>query len=158
MSPEAEALIRILRLERHPEGGAYREVYRSPFMVRTRLGPRPSATAIYFLLAAGEFSRWHRVAHSELWHFYEGGPLELAWVAAGGATIERHRLGSPGEGREALCRVPAGRWQTARSLGDFTLVGCTVSPGFEFDDFGLMAGTPAAAELRRRHPVEARFL
>lgn len=162
------SLIHELGLAPHPEGGTYREVYRSARRVETPRGPRSQATAICFLLGEGEFSRWHRVANPEWWHLHDGGPVELTWLTADGLGVEGRVLARPGalDGRERgestpspgsgpICVVPAGRWQSARSLGEWSLVGCTVSPGFEFDDFALMHDRPEAADLKRHHPALA---
>lgn len=128
----AEEIIAALGLARHPEGGWYAETFRD-----APGGGRGHSTAIYFLLKAGEVSRWHRVRDAaELWHFYAGAPLELR-VAEGGA-MSVLRLGTDlaaGEHPQGI--VPAGAWQSAKSLGDWTLVGCTVAPGFSFDAFEL---------------------
>jgi predicted cupin superfamily sugar epimerase len=133
--PEAEAVIAALGLRPHPEGGWFRETYRDP----APPGGRGASTAIYYLLAAGQRSHWHRVDAAEVWHWYAGAPLALA-VAAGGSAVERHRLGPDilaGERPQAV--VPAGAWQSARSSGAWTLVGCTVAPAFEFSGFELAA-------------------
>lgn len=142
-----QALITSLGLRAHPEGGYYREVYRSPASVKPSDGrePRPALTTIYFLLSQGQFSRWHRVQSDEVWHFYEGAPLDL-WLASPRIDrVEQHRLG-PAEGaQQPVLVVPAGWWQAARSSGAYTLTGCTVGPGFDFEDFALAADQPAAA-------------
>lgn len=128
----ADRLIQQLGLEPHPEGGWYRETWRHV----TPDEGRGAGTAIYFLLRAGERSAWHRVDADEIWHFYRGAPLELEIVDDGAPRVER--LGSDLEVGERPQRVvPAGAWQRARSLGAFTLVGCTVSPAFEFSGFEL---------------------
>ena len=132
---EADRLIELLDLKPHPEGGHFRETFRD-------CGPAPAdrdsnvgrnySTAIYFLLKAGEQSRWHRVDAAEVWHFYRGAPLELSigkQIRLLGANID--------EAQVPQIVVPAGEWQAARSLGDYTLVGCTVAPGFEFDRFEM---------------------
>ena len=129
----AEQVIDLLGLAPHPEGGHYRETYRAP----AGAGERGACTLIYFLLAAGEVSRWHRVDAVEIWHWYKGAPLELT-IAEPGKARATHRLGSLldlGERPQAV--VPASAWQSARSLGDWTLVGCTVAPAFEFAGFEL---------------------
>ncbi len=129
---EAETIARVLGLVPHPEGGAYAETWRAP-----TAGERSAGSAIYFLLRAGEVSRWHRIDAAEAWHFYAGAPLELR-IAAGGGQLAHHRLGIDlvaGERPQAV--VPAGAWQTARSLGAWTLAGCTVTPGFEYAGFEL---------------------
>lgn len=125
MSDEAARLIALLGLKPHPEGGHYREMFRDA-------GERAHSTAIYFLLRAGEASRWHRVDAAEIWHFYRGAPLELR---IGKGT---HVLGPNIEaGEHPQIVVPPHEWQSARSLGAYTLVGCTVAPGFEFSKFEL---------------------
>ncbi|MDC7786582.1 cupin domain-containing protein [Rhodoplanes sp. TEM] len=130
----AADVIDLLGLEPHPEGGHFRETFRDPVEV----GPgRAASTAIYFLLARGERSRWHRVDAAEVWHWYAGSPLRLE-IAADGESARTHRLGpdlAAGERPQAV--VPAGAWQAAESLGAWTLVGCTVAPGFLFDRFEL---------------------
>lgn len=130
----AEEVIALLGLLPHPEGGWYSETYRQ----QPADGGRSAGTAIYFLLKAGELSHWHRVTDAdEIWHWYAGGPLVLT-VSPNGHDASASRLGpnlAAGERPQLL--VPAGHWQTAESLGDWTLVGCTVSPGFLFDGFEL---------------------
>ena len=126
MTVEADRLIQLLDLKPHPEGGHFRETYRD-----SNEG-RAYSTAIYFLLKAGEVSRWHRVDAAEVWHFYRGAALELkigkdTYVL--GANID--------EAQVPQLVVPPNVWQAARSLGDYTLVGCTVAPGFEFSKFEM---------------------
>jgi predicted cupin superfamily sugar epimerase len=134
MHAEAEAVIRRLGLVRHPEGGWFRETFRD---ATRAAGTRAASTAIYYLLQAGEVSRWHRVDAAEVWHWYAGAPLRLT-LSADGIASETHILGADlAKGAEPQRVVPAGLWQTARSLGDWTLVGCTVAPGFEFAGFEL---------------------
>jgi hypothetical protein len=128
----AAEVIRLLDLEPHPEGGHYRETFRDA----RRIEGRSASTAIYFLLARGERSHWHRVDAVEAWHFYAGAPLALSIAGADGTAVIR--LGSDlaaGERPQAV--VPAGAWQAAESLGAWTLVGCTVAPGFQFTGFEL---------------------
>jgi predicted cupin superfamily sugar epimerase len=129
----AADVIALLELKPHPERGHYRETFRD---TRGNDG-RAASTAIYFLLADGEISHWHRVDAAEVWHWYAGAPLELSiTLPEGGVTYLRlgPRLDS-GERPQAV--VPAGQWQRAKSLGDWTLTGCTVAPGFVFDGFEL---------------------
>ena len=129
---EADRLIAALGLQAHPEGGWYRETFRAP----APEGQRPASTAILFLLKAGELSRWHRVDADELWHWHRGAPLELGVHDCAGRRIVR--LGPDIEaGETPQGVVPAGAWQMARSLGDYTLVGCTVAPAFDFAAFEL---------------------
>jgi uncharacterized protein len=126
-------IIRTLALEPHPEGGNYRETLRDAACC----GGRPASTAIYFLLAAGEVSHWHRIDSIEVWHWYAGAPLILS-VSSDSNEIQDLRLGSEllsGERPQAV--VPGGAWQSARTLGEWTLVGCTVAPGFRFESFEL---------------------
>jgi predicted cupin superfamily sugar epimerase len=129
----ADRIISLLGLTPHPEEGHYRETFRDPARVS---GTRAASTAIYFLLREGERSRWHRVDAVEVWHFYAGAPLVLRMAADGGRQAVR--LGTDlaaGERPQAV--VPARTWQSAESLGAWTLVGCTVAPGFEFAGFEL---------------------
>lgn len=135
MAPlDAEEIIALLGLAPHPEGGYYRETFRDP-----RLLPdgRAASTAIYFLLRSGEISRWHRVDAVEIWHWHAGAPLALE-IAAPDQPRRALVLGpNLAAGERPQHVVPAGAWQSARSLGAFTLVGCTVAPGFTFEGFEL---------------------
>jgi len=125
MNAEAARLIEMLDLKPHPEGGHYREMFRDT-------GQRAHSTAIYFLLCKGEVSRWHRIDAAEIWHFYRGAPLEIAMGK------EKHVLGNVIEnGERPQIVVPPHAWQSARPLGAYTLVGCTVAPGFEFSKFEM---------------------
>jgi predicted cupin superfamily sugar epimerase len=131
----AAELIRLLDLRPHPEGGHYRQTFRD---ARVLEGGRPASTAIYFLLARGECSHWHKVDAVEVWHYYAGSPLRLEVAATAHGPIECLTLGcdlARGERPQAI--VPAETWQAAQSLGDWTLVGCTVAPGFDFAGFEL---------------------
>lgn len=129
----ADRIIELLRLEPHPEGGYFRETFRDS---RTVDG-RACSTAIYFLLKAGQVSHWHRVDAVETWHWYAGAPLELL-VADGAGSNTTVTLGPAlTDGQRPQAIVPEGHWQSARSLGDWTLVGCTVAPGFTFEGFEL---------------------
>ncbi|MGH8354849.1 MAG: cupin domain-containing protein [Pseudomonas sp.] len=145
MDPRAAELIRELRLAAHPEGGYYRRCFESA--QRLPCG-RLSSTAILFLLPAGAVSRWHRVDADELWHFYEGAPLELL-IAESPETLRRECLGPVSRGSLPQRAVPAHAWQAARPLGAFTLVGCTVAPAFDFAGFRLFAED---AEAQRDWP------
>lgn len=131
---DAAAVIAALNLQPHPEGGHYAESFRDDAV---DADGRPRSTAIYFLLKAGERSHWHRVDAVETWHHYAGAPLRLS-IARVGELIDDSILGADllaGERPQAT--VPAGAWQAAESLGDWTLVGCTVAPGFRFEGFEL---------------------
>jgi uncharacterized protein len=128
----AEEIIQKLGLKPHPEGGHYRETFRDE-----RGQGRAASTAVYYLLKAGEVSRWHRVDAAEVWHWYAGAALELTLAPAGGKRSS-HILGNDlkaGQLPQAI--VPANVWQTAKSLGKWTLIGCTVAPGFVFERFEL---------------------
>ena len=152
MHPRVAELIANLRPRPHPEGGHYAEVFRSTSRVATddARGERASLTTIYFLLSAGTQSRWHQVDSDEVWHFYEGDPLELLELDASATTMTRHRLGRIGDDDASPVRtIPAGAWQAARPLGAYTLDGCTVGPGFEFADFRMLADEPALADAVR---------
>jgi predicted cupin superfamily sugar epimerase len=130
----ADEIIRILSLKPHPEGGHFVETFRDA----AGGGGRAASTAIYFLLARGERSHWHRVDAAEVWHYYAGAPLQLEIADADNGPVRRLHLGpelSAGERPQAV--VPRHAWQAAESLGDWTLVGCTVAPGFEFTGFEM---------------------
>jgi uncharacterized protein len=139
----AAEIIRLLDLKPHPEGGHYRQTFKDPLPFPSpRAGEgkvgvaRAASTAIYFLLARDERSHWHRVDAVEIWHWHAGAPLALDIATA--ERRERIMLGNDlaaGERPQGI--VPAHAWQAARSLGDWTLVGCTVAPGFEFATFEL---------------------
>jgi len=127
-------IIAALDLVPHAEGGHYRETWR-----HQNGQERGSGTAIYYLLQAGERSHWHRIDAAEVWHFYAGSPLELL-THVEGAELRRQVLGADiAAGELPQIIVPANRWQAASSLGDWTLVGCTMSPAFEFGRFELAA-------------------
>lgn len=127
---EADRLIDMLELKPHPEGGYFRETFRDGGHPPGE--GRAHSTAIYFLLKGAEVSRWHRVDAAEVWHFYRGAPLEI--------TIgkDRYVLGNDiDKAQVPQLVVPPGQWQMARSQGDYSLVGCTVAPGFEFEHFEM---------------------
>jgi uncharacterized protein len=131
----ADEIITRLGLAPHPEGGHYRQTW-----VAEAAGTRPAGTCIYFLLKAGERSHWHRVDAAEIWHFYSGAPLVLSMAETERGPARDHVLGPDLAGGECpQIVVPADHWQAARTTGDWTLVGCTVSPGFRFEGFELAA-------------------
>lgn len=126
-------LISALDLRPHPEGGWYRETWRA----KANEGERAAGTAIYYMLEAGDTSHWHRIDAAEIWHWYAGEPLLLT-VSPNGRKTETMLLGPKvTEGEHPQRIVPAGWWQTAVTVGSYTLAGCTVSPGFEFDRFEI---------------------
>lgn len=132
MTPED--LIARLGLSRHPEGGWYRQTWVEGSQ------PRASGTCIYFLLKEGEASHWHKVDATEIWHFYTGQPIELRLSATDHGPAEVHSLGPDfNAGQVPQLIVPEGYWQMAAARSGWALVGCTVSPGFEFDGFTLAA-------------------
>ena len=152
MHPRAAELIATLDLRPHPEGGFYREVFRSASTVELAdgRGARAALTTIYFLLSEGAHSRWHRVSSDEVWHLYEGGPLELLELDASAGHLARRLLAPAGTaGGAPVHTVAAGRWQAARPLGAYALVGCTVGPGFDFADFSMMSDDAARADAVR---------
>ena len=148
MTKRVAELIRTLGLTAHPEGGYYREIWRSDSSVEPAdgRGARSALTSIYFLLPEGAVSRWHRVRSDEIWHHYEGAPLLLVLASPDATITVRHRLGPFGPEQTPERIVPAGWWQAARSLGEYTLVGCTVGPGFEFADFEMLTADHSGAE------------
>jgi len=130
----AAEIIRLLDLKPHPEGGHFGETFRDP----STIDGRAASTAIYFLLARGERSHWHRVDAVEVWHYYAGAPLVLEMAADESGPIRRIKLGpdiAMGERPQGV--VAARHWQAAESMGEWTLVGCTVAPGFEFANFEM---------------------
>ena len=162
MHTRAQELIRTLGLEPHREGGFFREMFRSTDVVAPgdARGSRPAVTTIYFLLVEGAHSRWHRVLSDEVWHLYEGAPLELMEIDESIGALTRHRLAPVGDGDGApVYTIPRRNWQAARSLGSYTLVGCTVGPGFDYADFRMMSDdAETAAKVRARWPETAAAL
>jgi len=157
MTARSDTLVQLLGLAPHPEGGWYREVFRSAERVTRADGAaRDALTTIQFLLVAGTHSRWHRVAADEVWHHYEGAPLELLCIDPTLTRTSVVRLGPVDDVTRPVHTVPAGWWQAARTTGEYTLVGCTVGPGFEFADFRMLADDAAlAAVVRRAWPMVA---
>jgi predicted cupin superfamily sugar epimerase len=161
MNPRASELINLLDLEPHLEGGYFREVFRSPNLVQLPddQEKRRALTTIYFLLVADEHSCWHRVINDEVWHYYEGAALELFWTEQGTKECTRCIVGEVGGLSRPVAVVPGGCWQMARTTGEYTLVGCTVGPGFEYEDFRLLKDVPEeASEIRHRFPDLAGFV
>lgn len=142
LTPEAAALtvddvVRLLDLATHPEGGFYRETFRDAATLPGSPA-RALSTCIYFLLPGGLVSRWHTVDAVETWHWYAGAPLMLSIAPPEGGAIRQQRLGNDlRSGAHPQAIVPSGHWQQAESLGEWTLVGCTVTPGFEFSSFTM---------------------
>jgi len=130
----AREIVRLLDLKPHPEGGHFRETFRDPETV----AGRSASTAIFYLLAAGEVSRWHRVDAVEVWHYYAGAPLALSIVHHDGIEARQHLGSAIDRGELPQIVVPRHAWQSAASLGAWTLCGCTVAPGFRFEGFELL--------------------
>lgn len=132
MTAGAMDIVKMLGLQPHPEGGWYRQTF-----VDAADGGRAHSTAIYYLLAGGPAAAWHRVDSAEVWHWYGGAALELS-LSTDGAGVERHVLGPAlADGQRPQVVIPRKAWQQARCLGDWTLCGCTVAPGFEFSHFEM---------------------
>lgn len=145
MHPRAADLIEMLGLSPHPEGGWYREIYRSDDQVARDGASRPALTSIYFLLAAGQLSRWHVVTLDEVWHFHEGDPLELLTWRPGDQAVGVVLLGpATAAGTRPQQVVARDVWQAARPTGAYALVGCTVAPAFDFADFQFVSDLPVA--------------
>lgn len=157
----SEILIRQLSLRPHPEGGWYSEVFRSPCSVKPgdRRSERAALTTIYFLLAHGQRSRFHRVSSDEVWHFYEGDQLRLVTCDSRLDRVESVTLATWDGVSRPTHVVPAGHWQAAEPLGAYSLVGCTVAPGFDFADFSMLRDDETrAAQLRLRHADLAAYI
>lgn len=162
---KAEQIAAALDMQAHPEGGYYRETYRSQGMI----GPqedgnafpagRNFSTCIYFMLTAGNFSAFHRIRQDEIWHFYDGNPLELIMISPEG-ELSGHIMG-PGilSGQLPQVVVPAGCWFAAALVpdGEYALVGCSVSPGFHFDDFELASRHDLSLQFPEHKTTIARF-
>jgi predicted cupin superfamily sugar epimerase len=149
MNARAQVLVAVLKLQPHPEGGHYREVFRSPDKVRPAddRAERSALTTIDFLLARGECSAWHRVRSDEVWHLLEGGPLRLWLMPPALDAVHAATLGTLVDAHGVAPRhvVPAGWWQAAEPLGDYAYVGATVAPGFDFADFAFLRDDGAAS-------------
>lgn len=151
----AEYYIKTLGLTKHIEGGSFKETYRSEFIIPKSVLPddfkdaRNVSTAIYFLLEHGQYSAFHRIASDEMWHFYDGDVLNVYEITPDG-ELHHHRLGRNIEaGEQFQCVIKAGSWFGSRCEvpGGFSLVGCTVAPGFDFADF----------ELAKRNELSSQF-
>jgi uncharacterized protein len=164
MRPSASYWIEKLSLQKHVEGGFYKRIYCSGIKIPAAQlpavfkGERPIATSIYFLLEAGEFSAMHRIASDELWHFYSGDCLLIYEIEADG-SLTNHLLGNNYEAGETFqCAIKAGSWFGAiLKNGDYALAGCTVSPGFDFEDFEL-AKPNVLLELYPQHQAIIKML
>jgi predicted cupin superfamily sugar epimerase len=145
MRPSADYWIQQFQLTEHVEGGSFRELYRSPLQAPATVlptafsGSRNFCTGIYFLLKKTQFSAFHRIQSDELWHFYYGDPLVVYELDTNGVLTEHHLGNDPGQGQQFQRMIKAGSWFASRVQegGEYALVGCTVSPGFDFADFEL---------------------
>lgn len=157
---EADALIAAFALQPHPEGGHFREVYRSALPVATAdaRGARTALTAIHFLLRAGEHSRWHRVDSDEVWHYSDGEPMELLMLTPDLSRAESVRLGRVSDGATPFHVVPAHWWQAARPVGAYSLCSCVVGPGFDFADFSFMDVPDDRLRVRTSFPELATLI
>jgi len=149
MTKSAQYWKSTLGLLPHPEGGAFKETYRAAIEIPTDRGTRHASTAIYFLLEAGQFSAFHRIRSDEMWHFYDGVPLHIYEIQVDGNFI-LHKLGNAAsQGCQFQVVIPAGSWFAAKVAepGGYSFVGCTVSPGFDFQDF----------EMAERNRLQSQF-
>lgn len=156
----AKYYIQKLGLQKHPEGGWFREVYRSPEIIEQQSldnrfsGSRNISTSIYFLLEEGDFSAFHKIKSDETWHYYDGGMIEVYSISPSGKLII-HKLGLNIENGELpQITIPAGEYFAAKPTSEFTLVGCTVAPGFDFEDFEM----PGKQELTDRFPEQIEII
>lgn len=149
LANQVNAYISVLELHPHPEGGFYKETYRSDDTTATPHGERNLSTAIYFLLEKGNFSAFHRIKSEEVWHFYDGDPLSV-YVIHGNGTLQEIKLGLDlGKGQTPQAVVPANCWFASMVAegGSFSLVGCTVAPGFDFRDFEMAKRTELVTDF-----------
>lgn len=147
INSEMQNIIELLKLEPHPEGGFYKETYRSDEIVQSYRGERSTGTGIYFLLPQQVCTSWHRVTSDELWHFYKGDQLILE-IIDGNGSFHRNYLHDNLKGDMVFQElVPQGCWQRAYSTGRYSLCGCTVSPGFEFEDFEMIKTDELATQF-----------
>ena len=161
MNPRVSELIELLALEPHFGGGAIGQVFRSTNQVHLpgSLVTRRAMTSAYYLLAAGEYDCWHRLAGDEVWHYIEGATLELFWIEPGGEQCTRALVGKPEDESRPVAVVPGGCWQMARTMGAYTLVVCTMGPGFEVEDYQPLKAQPEVAmEIQLQFPELAAYL
>ena len=156
----ADEWISRLKLQPHPEGGFFRETFRSKISVQSPRAnaKRAAVTDIYFLLRRDQFSRFHKVAHDEIWNFYDGDPLQLFDYDPETQHLSSCLLGPPPAGDSFKYVIPGGHWQAAEPTGEFALVGCTVAPGFDFEDFSFLdPESDVVRPLMAKYPTMARF-
>jgi len=161
MNPRVSELINLLNLEHHEGGGYIREIFRSTNLVHLldNQVERKALTTIYYLLGAGEFDSWHRLDSDEVWHYHEGATLELLWIEQGEEKYTRCLVGEIDDSIRPIAVVPGGCWQMARTTGEYTLVGCTMGPGFEYEGYQLLRDNPEEASMiQHRFPELVEFL
>ncbi|MFH1856729.1 MAG: cupin domain-containing protein [Candidatus Omnitrophota bacterium] len=158
MKSRPQYIIENLALKPHPEGGYFKEVYRAEKILTVDGKQRNAVTQIYFLLLGGQVSKIHRILFDEIWHFYEGTPLLLLDINSDFSGYEEILLGRQERGtiKYNHC-IKGGRWQSAESLGEYTLVGCTVSPGFDFQDFE-MPDNKLSKDISSKQPQLIKYL
>ncbi|MBU3020732.1 cupin domain-containing protein [Aestuariibacter sp. A3R04] len=156
MGKENHPLIEKLQLQPHPEGGFFKQVFQSQHRVHSPVHnmSRPAVTHIYFLLLKGQVSRFHRVLHDEIWNHYDGAPLRLYHIHQ--QQLREQRLG--GSEYDFVAVIPAGDFQAAETTGDYSLLGCTVSPGFDFADFSFIEEPSMKQWIEVAHPDMSRFV
>ena len=157
MKGDMQQLIDKYKLVPHPEGGYFREVFRSGQTVFSSVAHtnRDAVSHIYFLLTKGQVSRFHKVLHDEIWNFYAGAPLRL--MKYDGGRIEEEIIGT--DGNSYVSFVAGGLYQAAESTGEYSLVGCTVAPGFEFGDFSFLSDNPdAVTDFMQKHHEYEKFV
>ena len=161
MNKRAEGLIKTLSLSPHPEGGYYKEVYRSKSQLSSPKNNkiRNALTDVYFLLIAGQISRFHKVIHDEIWNFYEGAPLALVEIQSDTLEISKITLGGEKRAPKYKHHIKGENWQAAYSTGEYSLVGCTVAPGFDFSDFEFLKDDKnLCAMITGKNPELAQFI
>ena len=159
MNKKSEELISRLQLTPHPEGGYYKEIYRSSNNVSSSKGKRSSLTSIYYLLSKNQVSCLHKVSSDEVWQFVEGDPLILVDLSSDLKTCNTKTLGALSEGLTPNHVIQSEHWQGAKCTGEYTLVSCFVAPGFEFEDFKLIHDDPKAlSEITLNYPDLKEFL
>lgn len=149
-----ESLIEHFKMQAHPEGGYYVETYRSKLDINSPQGSRSASTAIHFLISKDSISHFHRLKSDEGWHFHLGDPLIVIEITPSGKLIETILGTDIVQGHKLQHFVPAGNWFASTSLGEFSLVGCTVAPGFDFEDFEMAKED----ELKRLFPEHERII
>lgn len=155
MLKRAQEIIEQLQLKPHPEGGYFNELFRSEDRVQPqdKRSLRNGLTIIYFLLTGDEISRWHRVKSDEAWHFLEGDPLQLYKMDQSLNNVTEFTLSSLSDNSRPTQVIPANNWQAAQCGGRYSLVSCSVGPGFDFQDFEMMSNTASKAnQLKQKQP------